>query len=132
MDRDTNVAVTEKEEVLFESKLFDIAVTPEGWDPESADNKCWGEDDLEVERVEVAVVVTEESEVVVRLANGREHSYKRAIERAELGDNYVIPGGEWMVLISNGLPERAAEAMGMSYREGVNEEAGTDVRLVEA
>lgn len=35
-----------------------------------------------------------------------------------------------MVLTCNQLPEEAAEAMGLTYREGVNETVGTDVRLI--
>lgn len=130
MDEAQDVEIKEGEDILFETALFDIAVKPDGWDPESEENKTWGETDLEVKRVEMAVVVTEESEVVVRLGDGSEHSYKRAIERCELGDNHVIPSGEWMVLTSNQLPEKAAEAMGLTYREGVQATTGTDVRLV--
>jgi hypothetical protein len=131
MEDIADVEIFEGEEVLFQSGLFDIAERPEEWSQEDEEKRTWDRDELTVERVDMAVVATQEDEVVIRLLDGSEYPYKRAIERCELGDDYIIPSMEWMVLISNQLPQKAAEAMGKSYKEGVNEDVGTDVRIVE-
>lgn len=133
MRRKEEVDTAPNEEVLYATDRLTVAVQPDGWAPRSDENRTWEKGELETRQFGAAVIGREdEEEVVLRLDDGREYSYERAIEMQELGTDYVLTSGEWLALTCNQLPEKAAAILGQEYKEGIDRTAGTDVALVDA